>query len=727
MKLDFRKSLRAWNPPVFKVLANNDTANAPGHQGGIVIPSTLRWVFPKLINHATSDNPTIDHRIDVELYAETTHLGDAKPRYQYQTWGGARSPESRVTDQLGPLRKRAAGGDILIIQKSRLDSNRYRFTLVTAKSASFAELKKLAGKRRWGNLYENEEDLNDPYTNTKLLFIWVRNYKNLNNFSLNLSSDIKFTYDAAANAITHTACSPLPKDFFPDRITDVVALIGKNGAGKSNALELVCNVLKGSKNLVFSDFVVITQTDDEKRFKGYYRLQNQTTPTGKGISFVQEEGSIAPLNVVFFSNIYDERRNNFDKEVIDLSVNGKIVGSERQSDHWDYAFLDQTQFLDSEYFKVLAFEPPVAAQITVNIFNWNLGIKNQIPQSRALLDLYQRVRKRTGELQVKSRFISLIRYLYIVGFLDTWRNRLSPNEVSEDIFFDFDHDVLECLESKSGTEELLKNLVERVFARCKKQNLFQNNSRNIFKHPQYTDGEVLSLQERFLFELPDLTASLQITHQDNGIRNRAMQSFMIVHTAECQQLMMRLATTLSFVRYMSLDWLGLSSGQKAFLNLFSKLTATLSRMSLASALLCIDEGDLYLHPKWQAEFLSSLITVLSAVSNVDVQLVLTSHSPLLVSDLPRQNIEILGSDGTIENDLETFGANLYDLYSGPLFLGELTSGLFAHSKIYHLFEIAKKIEKTRAESEYVQSFLRILGDKIFRFKLEEQTRTQDLD
>jgi predicted ATP-binding protein involved in virulence len=178
---------------------------------------------------------------------------------------------------------------------------------------------------------------------------------------------------------------------------------------------------------------------------------------------------------------------------------------------------------------------------------------------------------------------------------------------------------------------------------------------------------------------------------------------------------------------MSLDWLGFSSGQKAFLNLFSKLTATLSRMSLASALLCIDEGDLYLHPKWQAEFLSSLVTVLSAVTNVDVQLVLTSHSPLLVSDLPRQNIEILGNDGTIDNDLETFGANLYDLYSGPLFLGELTSGLFAHSKIHQLFEIAKKEDKTRTDSEYIRNFLRILGDKIFRFKLEEQTRTKDLD
>lgn len=727
MKLDFRKSLKSWNPPVFKILANNDTGSAPGHQGGIVIPAALRWVFPRLINDTTPDKPTIDQRIDVELYLESTLLTRVTPRYQYQTWGAERSPESRVTDQLGPLRNRATGGDILVIQKSRLDNNLYRFTLVPSKSASFAQTKALAGKRRWGNLYENEDDLNDPYTNTKILFIWVRNYKNLENFSLNLSSDVKFTFDPTSNTVTHSASPPLPKNFFPDRITDVVALIGKNGAGKSNALELICNVLKGSQDSVLSDFLVITQANDEKRYKGHYRFQNETVPAAKNIDFMQHKGSISPLNVVFFSNIYDERRNNFDKEVFDLSLNEKMATGSRLRDRWDHAFLEQLEFLETKYFAALELKPPVAVQITINIFNWDSGLRTQLSRSKALMDLHSHVRKRTGDLQVKSRFISIIRYLYIIGFLEVWRTRVKAEEISDDVFADFDRDILETMDLKPGTDELLKSLVERIFAKCDTQGIFKSSERMLFNHPQHSDGELLEVQSRFLLDLPDLSSSLRITHQDNAIRSRAMQSFIIDHTPECQEFMMKLAATLSFVRYMSLDWLGLSSGQKAYLNLFSKLTGSLSRMSLSSALLCIDEGDLYLHPKWQAEFLYRLLTVLSAVSNVDVQLVLTSHSPLLVSDLPRQNIEILGNDGTIENDLETFGANFYDLYSGPLFLGELTSGLFSHLKMYQLFEIAKSKVRSRSESEYIQSFLRILGDKILHFTLEEQSRTKNLD
>ena len=35
-----------WDFPIFKILANNDTGAAAGHQGGVVIPKDLRVYFP---------------------------------------------------------------------------------------------------------------------------------------------------------------------------------------------------------------------------------------------------------------------------------------------------------------------------------------------------------------------------------------------------------------------------------------------------------------------------------------------------------------------------------------------------------------------------------------------------------------------------------------------------------------------------------------------------------
>ena len=101
-----------WDSPIFKVLANNDTGNARGHQGGVVIPKDLRPFFPGLAGTTSAAMPTMDHRIKAELFVENTYQGTVNTRYQFQTWRGKRSPESRLTDQLGPLRNSAKGGDV---------------------------------------------------------------------------------------------------------------------------------------------------------------------------------------------------------------------------------------------------------------------------------------------------------------------------------------------------------------------------------------------------------------------------------------------------------------------------------------------------------------------------------------------------------------------------------------------------------------------------------------
>lgn len=141
-----------WAAPVFKVLANNDTGNAPGHQAGFLVPKDLRPYFPPLSGCVTPSCPTLDHRITAELFDGSSFLGEVDTRYQYQTWGGERSPEARVTDQLGPLLSRARGGDILVMFRSLTRPDHYRFVLVRQSSADFPPLARLAAGRSWGAL-----------------------------------------------------------------------------------------------------------------------------------------------------------------------------------------------------------------------------------------------------------------------------------------------------------------------------------------------------------------------------------------------------------------------------------------------------------------------------------------------------------------------------------------------------------------------------------------------
>lgn len=152
MNSHFMQHSPDWGRPLFKVLAHNDTGAAVGHQGGILIPTAMRKYFPTLGGTISSMRPTIDQRLNAQLFVEEKFLGDVNTRYQFQTWTGKRKPESRITDELGPLRNSAEGGDILIFQQSVNESNLYRLTLVRKTSALYSEVFSRTSSRRWGEL-----------------------------------------------------------------------------------------------------------------------------------------------------------------------------------------------------------------------------------------------------------------------------------------------------------------------------------------------------------------------------------------------------------------------------------------------------------------------------------------------------------------------------------------------------------------------------------------------
>jgi len=150
MNLHFLQESSEWCSPAFKVLSNNDTGAAPGNQAGILIPKLLRQYFPRLEGVVSSLKPTIDRRLNAQLFIEDKFVGTVNTRYQFQTWDGERRPEARVTNELGPLRNSAQGGDIVIFQQAAHDEEVYRFTLVRKTSPIYNVVVARIGTRRWG-------------------------------------------------------------------------------------------------------------------------------------------------------------------------------------------------------------------------------------------------------------------------------------------------------------------------------------------------------------------------------------------------------------------------------------------------------------------------------------------------------------------------------------------------------------------------------------------------
>lgn len=173
----------------------------------------------------------------------------------------------------------------------------------------------------------------------------------------------------------------------------------------------------------------------------------------------------------------------------------------------------------------------------------------------------------------------------------------------------------------------------------------------------------------------------------------------------------------------------LSSGQKAYLDMFSRLTdlSNLITVSDAETIILLDEGELYLHPEIQIKFVYSLLELLNTFFKSNkIHLILASNSPFIISDIPNTNIIYLGNnnDSTKKyEDLKTLGANINVLLENSFFMNEGTIGNYALKKINivlsKLLELQKKNEKlSYNESQKIKSFINLIGEPLIKYKLD---------
>lgn len=135
---------------VFKKLAHNDTGQARGHQGGIVIPKAIAQFFPPLTAVTVTGGPTVDSILTADLFVDGHRIDTVKTRYQHQTWGGTRTPERRLTDNLGALRNEAREDDILLFTKDLDDDGYIQIRLIRRGTTEYLALNSRIGKSRWG-------------------------------------------------------------------------------------------------------------------------------------------------------------------------------------------------------------------------------------------------------------------------------------------------------------------------------------------------------------------------------------------------------------------------------------------------------------------------------------------------------------------------------------------------------------------------------------------------
>jgi hypothetical protein len=184
----------------------------------------------------------------------------------------------------------------------------------------------------------------------------------------------------------------------------------------------------------------------------------------------------------------------------------------------------------------------------------------------------------------------------------------------------------------------------------------------------------------------------------------------------------------------------LSEGQRQYLNSTSAYLYHLQniisayndsntdRVKYKNVNIFMDEIELCAHPDYQRKFIDNVINALHQTGITDqchVNIMLSTHSPFVLSDIPQSNILFL-ENGKIVNErisFNPFACNVNEVLKESFFMENGFLGEFAKKRISSLIEYLvtpciNGDDSTREwNKERALCFIKIVGDKVIRSQL----------
>lgn len=120
-----------------------------------------------------------------------------------------------------------------------------------------------------------------------------------------------------------------------------------------------------------------------------------------------------------------------------------------------------------------------------------------------------------------------------------------------------------------------------------------------------------------------------------------------------------------------------------------------NRIAYSNVCIILEEIELYFHPQFQKNLIKYILDGIKQMSFVHIegiQLMMVTHSPFVLSDIPTSNILALENGMQSDTKLQTFGANIYDMLNTSFFLHNSTIGDFAQWLIGRIILILKIYE-----------------------------------
>lgn len=601
-----------------------------------------------------------------------------------------------------------------------------------------------------------------------LIYFWVDKYRQFhdpnthvpkflfNDFGINLSSKYKVTHTLKSDGtlkfdINETKIKRFfeaesdEEKFYSKYISDIKAIAGKNGAGKSTILELLSYIISGQQSFL----------DLDSSFK-YCILWVDENDSCK----CDVNGGI-PIPEINFKS------SNLTSIVPQKYQNDVIFYSAVFNDEWEYHYPDgmlphlhdiRTQFLIQQDIENYNNNPDMHGTNSHLICHSIMESIRQVNFVSAFI----------GKEDFLSSIFILPNKVYFRFSMGSLRNHIRSfleNFVSHEEDFSDEkklssvRDIINFEKTMNKKEELQKEKYKKIeddWIRFfnKSENLelkiqFALVFANIGKYlnPILNDWSIpFSEIEKDLDEeiCQDLLNTIQsqlkiIISNDTKSRlyeclkdNCAGEYFKFDLPSEKVQNLLKIIFELKLhVPFMDMRWnQRLSSGESCYLRMFSRFYDSIlnekkyRNIDCLEALFVIDEVDLYLHPDWQRCWLSKFIQGIKLIQedvdvNLNLHLILATHSPFMLTDFSSESIARLSREDDLStkaqnSESSTLAANIFDFLEGDFFL-DSSIGEHIRQKIKDLVDEIDRTNKAKLPlSDYSRMIINNIGDPIIK-------------
>lgn len=611
----------------------------------------------------------------------------------------------------------------------------------------------------------------------ELVYLWVEEYKNIRNQGFNFSPRFECEFDGENLTITEN------EDYvsiFPDNI-NVTAIVGENGSGKSSVIKLIFLLIylknyelmdKGFKaksaiiDMIYNKylnkniFLLFAKKDNKQTsyykisllytLKKYYektlKLSNENNQEKINTmkNCILSYDNLVELTQLDFYSIhfnymldtfYDGKTDNWIKDIyhkVDSYQTPLLLEPYKNYNNKQQINLDIIEYLNNQnmlrFFSKFDSDKKMFNFFQPNKIIFKIATRKKIDVLKPVLSK----KKEIIENEYRSIFYKFTELYDAKQFPKIGKNKAKLRSIYNrinNLYKKGDYEEISylyiALKVLSSKYELFHTEPYKIISEWAKSlevgdNLlsFQQslNIDNLINHDIASQYEVRKIQTNIDF----------INHQINNSTKFTSNINKITDITEVSDILTFLPS------WLDVEWFendksikSLSSGEKAFftliINILYQVQNINNRAEYQVINLFLDETELGFHPKWQKEYLQNLIEYLEIINKKAINLIFATHSPFILSDIPKKNVIFLKNGKQDNPDIrETFGANIHTLLSHGFFMENGLMGEFAKKTIQDVINYLNDKPTQNMNKQKAWQIIQLIGEPFLKHKLEEK-------